>query len=331
MELTSEQAKVLQSIRRVKRAAILGGAGTGKTLLAVEKARQLAAAGFRTVLLCFNAPLRSHLTTVLEASGVEVETFHTLTAREARCAGFHIPSQPPGEWYETGAPRLLTQAAFANGTRYDAVLIDEAQDFGPEWLLCAQSLLRDAEASVLYLFADTHQDLYRRGWSIPPGMVEIELTINCRNTRPIAERVALIFGDVVAGKPPDGPQPKFIEIARNQQIVPYAVGVVESLVLEEGLRTDQIIVLTNSANTVSELRETGVGGHLFTTLEGYGIPVETVFRFKGLEREVVVLALIDRAPMDDLSALLYVGLSRARAALYIVGSSDLKRAIKWNE
>ena len=45
----------------VRRAAIVGGAGTGKTMLAAEKARRLASEGFETLLVCFNSPLAAML------------------------------------------------------------------------------------------------------------------------------------------------------------------------------------------------------------------------------------------------------------------------------
>ncbi len=44
-----------------RRALILGVAGSGKTLLAAEKARRLAAQGFEVLLTCFNRPLAEHL------------------------------------------------------------------------------------------------------------------------------------------------------------------------------------------------------------------------------------------------------------------------------
>jgi superfamily I DNA and RNA helicase len=327
LDLTSEQMVVLQAIRRVKRAMILGGAGTGKTVLAVEKSRQLASSGFRVLLLCYNAPLRQHLASTLHGSSVDVETFHSLVLREARRAKSKTPFDPTSEWYEIEAPRILGEAAARNGTQYDAVLVDEAQDFAMEWLSVTQSLV--ADDGLLYLFADSHQDLYRRGWSIPEGLVELELTVNCRNTGPIARRVASIFDDRLDGKFVDGPEPRFVEVDRREQLAPYVVGLVESIVLEDKIEPTQLIVLTDSTSVVSELRSTGVAGHLFTTLDGHGIPVETVYRFKGLERDVVVLALSDAATIEDLRAVAYVGLSRAKVGLYVVASRKIKDAIVW--
>ncbi len=327
LDLTSEQMVVLQATRRVKRAMILGGAGTGKTVLAVEKSRQLASSGFRVLLLCYNAPLRQHLASTLHGSSVDVETFHSLVLREARRAKSKTPFDPTSEWYKIEAPRIMAEAAARNGTHYDAILVDEAQDFAMEWLSVTQSLV--ADDGLLYLFADSHQDLYRRGWSIPEGLVELELTVNCRNTRPIARRVASIFGDRLDGKLVDGPEPRFVEVDRREQLAPYVIGLVESIVLEDKIEPTQLIVLTDSTSVVSELRSTGVAGHLFTTLDGHGIPVETVYRFKGLERDVVVLALSDAATAEDLPAVAYVGLSRAKVGLYVVASRQIKDAIAW--
>lgn len=102
--------------------------------------------GLRTLLRRHNAPLRNHLLRGLHGTGVDVETFHTLTAREAQRAKLKLPFEPSRVWYETEAPKLLNAAIGTNGTRYDAVLIDEAQDFALEWLAAAQMLLADGEA-----------------------------------------------------------------------------------------------------------------------------------------------------------------------------------------
>lgn len=325
--LTAEQALVFQSLKRVRRAAILGGAGSGKTILAAEKARQLAANSFHTLLVCYNSPLKEHLAIALHGSGVEVETFHTLTIREARRARLKIPSAPAEHWYETEAPTLLDSAIRQNGARYDAILIDEAQDFAPNWLQSLQGLVD--EGAVLYLFADSHQDLYQRGWNIPDGLIEFELTINCRNSRPIAERVAAIFGDVLLGREVEGPPPKFIEVDRREQLLPCLLRLVETLIFEEAVTADQLVVLTDAPDLVYELRRMGVSDMLFTTLTGHGIPVETILRFKGLEREVVILVITNNPA--DLKKLAYVGLSRARAALYVVGATDVRRSIAWQK
>lgn len=327
IDLTGEQMVVLQAIKRIKRAMILGGAGTGKTVLAVEKSRQLASSGFRPLLLCYNAPLRRYLASTLRDLSVDVQTFHSLVLREAQCARSKTPFDPTSAWYETEAPHILYEAAARNHTRYDALLVDEAQDFAMEWLLVTQSLV--ADGGLLYLFADSHQDLYRRGWSTLEGLAELELTVNCRNTRPIARKVASIFGDRLDGKLVDGPEPRFVEVDRREQLAPYVVGLVESIVLEDKIKPTQLIVLTDSTSVVSELRSTGVAGHLFTTLNGHGIPVETVYRFKGLERDVVVLALSDTATAEDLRAVAYVGLSRAKVGLYVVANRQVKDAIAW--
>ncbi|MFM5543022.1 NERD domain-containing protein [Aeromonas veronii] len=328
LDLTTEQVGLLQALKRVKNAMILGGAGTGKTVLAIEKSRQLAASGFRVLLLCYNAPLRQHLISTLHGSSVEVETFHSLVHREARRANLKIPFHPTSEWYENEASRILNAAAAHNSTQYDGLIIDEAQDFAMEWLSAAQALV--AGDGLQFMFADFHQDLYRRGWSVPKGLVEFELTINCRNTGPIAKKVANIFNDRLEGKFIDGPEPKFLQTDYREPLAPNIIRLVESLVLEDKIEPAQLVVLTDSASVVSELRATGVAEHLFTTLDGHGIPVETIHRFKGLERDVVVIALSDATTFADIRAVTYVGLSRAKVGLYVIASRDIKDAIAWS-
>ena len=59
--LTKDQIRVLDFLRSHRRVAVSGGAGTGKTVLALEKARRLAAEGFKTLLTCYNRQLADYL------------------------------------------------------------------------------------------------------------------------------------------------------------------------------------------------------------------------------------------------------------------------------
>lgn len=81
VQLTREQARVIDFLDEQPHAAIVGAAGTGKTLLAVEKARRLASPPRPVLFLCFNAALRQHLEAHHAQPNVRYLTFHGL-ARE---------------------------------------------------------------------------------------------------------------------------------------------------------------------------------------------------------------------------------------------------------
>ncbi|GAB3034969.1 hypothetical protein MBOU_34380 [Mycobacterium bourgelatii] len=59
--LTEHQAVILDAIQLLNRVEIRGGAGSGKTFLAMEQARRLSAKGQRVALLCYSHGLASYL------------------------------------------------------------------------------------------------------------------------------------------------------------------------------------------------------------------------------------------------------------------------------
>jgi superfamily I DNA/RNA helicase len=116
VRLTQGQMGVLDMLRGQRRASIVGPAGSGKTMLAREKARRLAREGFRTLLVCFNQPLARTLADDLAGEpapgGLTVSTFHELCLTLGREAGT-LPPEPADKtqacWDEV-LPRALDDA-----------------------------------------------------------------------------------------------------------------------------------------------------------------------------------------------------------------------------
>ena len=138
VELTEDQVYVLSFVMHRKRAAITGPAGSGKTMLAITLARRLAESGSRTLLTCFNERLGEFLATCVAGTpDIDVVHLHALCLELAKEACLEAPDEPedgPGSpYFEHQMPELLERAARALGPRYDAIVVDEAQDFRGWW------------------------------------------------------------------------------------------------------------------------------------------------------------------------------------------------------
>jgi len=325
IELTQRQVEVLSGLRRARRCIVQGGAGTGKTVLAIEKARQLAADGARVLLTCYNAPLAERIKVECAANkGIDVTTFHSLCVRRARKAGSSIPRNPSDAWWDEDAAALLRETK--SHDPYDAVVIDEAQDFSEHWISALESLLREPRFSPLFAFGDSHQQVYRRHWSPPEHWLPFDLDQNCRNTLPIATMVANVFGDPMPTRGATGPDPTFVTAEDQASRLGAAQEVVDSLTSHEGIAPARIVVLAETRSDIPRLCEMMAGPHCFEPFGGAGVGVETIHRFKGLEADAVVLLLDNELLPKDRGGdeLLYVAMSRARSLLVVVGPRALR-------
>ncbi|KAK0340703.1 hypothetical protein LTR94_029416, partial [Friedmanniomyces endolithicus] len=164
---TAEQIEAFSRLRAQRGGLIIGGAGTGKTVLAIARAQQLVKDGFRTLLVCYNELLGAELNGRLgQDTGLTAGTFHALCLREAQRAGIAISSARDQAWWEDEAPSLLIDACSRNETIYDAIVVDEGQDFSPIWLDALRCVTRGVEEAPFFVFADPRQDLWRRGWDL---------------------------------------------------------------------------------------------------------------------------------------------------------------------
>ena len=131
-------------------------------------------------------------------------------------------------------------------------------------------------------------------------------------------------------KLPEGPPPEFLHMT-DDQMVSHVTSLVETLVKDDGLNPEQLIVLTNDTDIRQGLLSQQAAGIPFTYLENEGgIPVETVHRFKGLERDAVIMAMDIHRKEDEIRAMTYVGMSRARSVLYVLADQQLKEIIHWD-
>jgi hypothetical protein len=187
--LTTEQYQVLDLLRYMRRVAIAGCAGSGKTLLAAEKAARLDKAGFRTMILCHSQYLAGYIRGLVHGTGVQVIDFTSWIHRIVNTV--HGGTDTWTHYQEPTEEELA--AAFDqlvdSNERYDAIIIDEGQDFRDEWWLIVEAALVNQEYGILYIFHDDNQALLPNRASYPITQAPISLSKNCRNAGEIFDVV----------------------------------------------------------------------------------------------------------------------------------------------
>jgi hypothetical protein len=339
IQLTGQQSVVLDMLRRQRRVMICGGAGTGKTLLAREKAVKLAQEGMRTLLLCFNRGLADHLREQCEGvEGLDVATFHQLCHRwidraqrelGEDCMAQARTEHPGGDEYDQLMPVALANAVYGLGPVYDAIIVDEAQDFGDEYWMPIEMLLTDLESGLLYVFIDENQDVYSRSGQIPVKSEPIVLDRNCRTSAAIHRAAYRHYrGTEVVPSDIEGVPVEIVTAGDTDRQAKSVCAIIIRLVAEERIPPHHIAVLIcdheNKAIYERALKRFPVPStvslqHLEDYREG-SLTVDTVRRFKGLERPVIILWGFDSSDPERDREILYVGMSRATSVLYLVGS-----------
>ena len=334
VRLTDEQLRLIDFLDGRPRAAIQGVAGSGKTLLARMRAMKFADEGKKTLLVCFNRALADWINVTLPddyADSIKVDTFHGLCSEWCKKARmkFSPKWKDDGTFWRETAPDLFVEALDVVADRFDAVVVDEGQDFYPNWWMPLEMINAQGDEGPFYIFYDPAQNLYvNERLSIPDVGEPFQLPTNCRNTRAIARTCGEILGvDIkVHDQAPDGEQPPANYIPSADKRVQSIRSVVQSWTGEGKLKPHQIAIIAPYEKSKTCLKETASLGKVKLTTNpnewraDKGVLVSTAKAFKGLEADAVVIT--DVPDPEDTpyfsEADLYVACSRAKHRLLVL-------------
>jgi superfamily I DNA/RNA helicase len=325
--LTQEQFHILETIQDIQRAVISGGAGTGKTVLAMEEAIRCADSGMRVFLTCYNKPLAEEIHHRLEQwKNITVATFHELCIRFAYDSGIPVPYENSSDQlFNEVFPELLTQALDAlPEQRFDSIIIDEGQDFHPNWMVILDAALSPKGRGLLRVFIDSNQSVYGNITTIPEEyqLIPIRLTMNMRNTKRIHSIIQNYYsGYAINSIGPEGVAVEWIPANSIQEIYKKIDERIYQLVSQERMNLSDIAVLVPTKKDIPEYVNSGrLGRHevqLADKNEENAVIIDTIRRFKGLEKRIVIIASTPKLIGER--ELIYVAVSRARTHLIIVG------------
>lgn len=310
---------IIDFLTNYRQAQIVGGAGTGKTFMAIKKMQRELHSGHKACYVCKSDELANFVATMLP----RVET--------CTCKSFHhlmrdilkIPD-------DNKVGSFFDEVDKTDHERFDALIVDEAQDFSDDEALAIRLLLKDEKDSCLYVFMDKNQDLYgidhenKFAMNSDPYI----LRYNIRNTGEIYQYAIdeTGLGKETIANQLLGVEPDVKKYKTNMQALSTMAGIINRLVQKECVNTNSIVVLSDAPYAESVLSgETRIGAYpiVFSTKDrGDGdILFMTASEYKGLESDVVIYLKSRRdaevdGPLRNKEN--YVALTRARYYLYIV-------------
>lgn len=310
-KLTESQMAFVDSIELNQRVICSGGAGTGKTLLAVELARQWTADNAEVALVCCSPWLMNYLKSNFVIPGLTICTVQGLKNAARR----------------------------ADVEKFDYMIIDEGQDLLSMDLL---SSLDDFVSGGLEngrwcFFHDVNNQAGLFG-EIESEALEylnslnasrITLKRNCRNTAIILEKVKILTGADV-GVSGAGSGPEVVEKMTNgiQELADVLSDQIYRVVQDGGIPESDVTVLVygvTEQKLLNYLPETlrksivVLDEYSMQTFPPSGISISKVENFKGLENEAIILAGLQRGVNEQKNrAVAYVAMTRARSVLTII-------------
>lgn len=318
-----KQENYLDFISNYKQAYIVGGAGTGKTWMAIKKAKNLAKEGKKVLIICYNSQLMKFIRKMISGyDKIYCFSFWGLASKE-------LPKQIFKELSKNNELEgVFEKMDEMKLEKYDAVIIDEGQDFNDEWALTTRLFLKDESSSILYVFYDLNQNIFQRDFKDAFGIDNppFALVENIRNSAAIHNWTvsATGIGKGIRASSIYGVEPEVHSFSQARKGRKELAIILNKLVKKEGVSNTSIIILSNRLIENSFLRgrtEIGEFNLVFEEkeLKENEVYYRTVQGFKGLEADVVVY--IHHGPGSfhtENKEQLYVAYTRARFYLFVL-------------
>lgn len=361
-QATELQQMMMDSISRNPRMRIEGVAGSGKSKMVVWQALKLARESKNVAIACYNDLLAHELkeatARVLEKDRkkvkeiygkdggvgygrIEVNAYSEWCKKYAKAAQLDIRNNGnPDKYYNTDLPQGFDRAQKIlkknKKTReqffFDAVIIDEGQDFTSGWVNSMISLLKAPEQGTVRFFYDPAQRLYGKRDGIDNGQVLampiITLNRGFRNTKNIVEWVRKNTGFHIQcyNNTSQGRPVKEMFYRDPAEQVNMLLSRYDELVRKYKFAPEDILVVSMHSKESSALKAlkddrfawSGVGER---KLKMDRVNIVSAHRIKGLDARAVILVDTeepsDSARREDWKRRLLVGATRAKTLLTV--------------
>ena len=357
---TGEQVRILQSMDQESRLYVAGGAGTGKTMLAVQAAVRFAHTGRRVALMCYNqnlsGMLRAKISEIqVQSAGLDIEVIRSeqFLHRSMEVAGLRKDWHGGAAKEQGRREELILEAATEVSQYWDCIVIDEGQDVleaGMD-LLLDNALKGGIEQGEWRVFLDRESQggVYERAHSNAVDSFtrcgrHLPLTRNCRNAAEVIKGARAITSSQLDDGRVAGGECRFKEYAGEAATA--VVRIVKDLI-GQGCKGSSITVLgcrkddatgamaaLNASDVAAKRLDGDAIAERFASGELDAVTVATVSAFKGLENDIVVLCGLegleslppDREEWGE--AIRYVGATRSRSQLHVVATKGLSKRLR---
>jgi len=328
-EMSASQSHLVSMWRRNRMIDVAGGAGTGKTWLAMEQARHWSKQGLSVAFLSYTKGVaemvKRTMAHLLEKERpAYIGTLHAL--------GYQWGVRPASSssrdqhYWDHELPARYVQAAekLNDDDKFDAVVIDEAQDFADSWWDVIWAIAKDPDELHLAVFRDDSQSVFQGRLGRPDvPMAAFDLDTNYRNGRQIVEAFTPLCDRKMVVEGGEG-LPIRLVFTDQDHVIDAADDAVQILTEKDGWLPEHVALLTTKGRHPvhaerSDADKDAYWQDLWSTDDVF---YSTVSGFKGLERPAVVIAVNGFHEEIDPKDVLYTALSRAMDLAVIVGERD---------
>ena len=357
--LRQQQKPILNLFKNNDRIIIYGGAGTGKTLIAMKLARLKALEGNRVGLLCFNRLISEWMIKEISKLTPNLPNLVIGPAMNimAKLTDTAIPNNAKKEFWEKEFPEKiqekLTDPDFNVSSQFDYLVLDEAQDLLAKPIIwqCLTNFIKDGIKDGKYaIFGDFKYQIFGKHENVEKELINLkniahpaiyELSENCRNYKIIGETAVKLSNidenvyteyKLSTGEKDDckieffssdEDQIKkldgFLNEAIKLGIKPKYINILSFVAFEKSLLHKEL-----SKDLITKYK-------LVSAVENKqndSITYSTVHAFKGMENTFIILIDVNPKENSFYSDLIYTAMTRSKKYVRILCISSSKEDIK---